>query len=463
MQTLHCRSSRSRTSSGKKREGEKLVHRSYCKAKDMPFYSRAKIVRAKLAKFMKKDKLDSLMDDKGKVTELYYVITKYSPLTRLDCTNISYESWGIISSEQADKEDAVNDLEKVHNKNKQMDSIFDIGLYGFLRPDGSEAVHAVVTEICHHETTFRAKLPMAIAFKDIGDKSGQYCMARCSSVDAVIRGPAGFSVSCRKLFSAAAAKAITQCFAPLPSMINTEREKQIAKSPASDKPDKQPLLKGEVAIKKKTSEDEDDDEDDDESEAEEAEEEEEEPEEENEAEDEPGEHPVARVARQDAGARDDAETEALKIAESVEIAEIADRHEEDRKEALQTIDAKSNGTLQGVMDPGKDEGDDDVAAKSTDTLKTLLATAAASDDLQKTLKIADVEAEEAEEEEEPENEAEDDVDEVYTTMKPQKSKKRRLQKQTSEADIDSLADPVKNGTVGEDFADASDPLAVALA
>lgn len=73
----------------KKREGEKLVHRNYGKAKDMPFYSRAKIVRAKLAKFMKKDKLDSLMDDKGKVTELYYVITKYSPLTRLDCTNIS--------------------------------------------------------------------------------------------------------------------------------------------------------------------------------------------------------------------------------------------------------------------------------------------------------------------------------------------------------------------------------------
>ena len=103
----------------KKREGEKLVHRNYGKAKDMPFYSRAKIVRAKLAKFMKKDKLDSLMDDKGKVTELYYVITKYSPLTRLDCTNISYESWGIISSEQADKEDAVNDLKKVYNKTKK--------------------------------------------------------------------------------------------------------------------------------------------------------------------------------------------------------------------------------------------------------------------------------------------------------------------------------------------------------
>ena len=83
----------------------------------------------------------------------------------------------------------------------------------------------------------------------------------------------------------------------------------------------------------------------------------------------------------------------------------------------------------------------------------------------KTLKIADVEAEEAEEEEEeePENEAEDDVDEVYTPMKPQKSKKRRLQKNTSEADIDSLEDPVKNGTVGEDFADASDPLAVVFA
>ena len=167
---------------------------------------------------------------------------------------------------------------------------------------------------------------------------------------------------------------------------------------------------------------------------------------------------MARVARQDAGARDDAETEALKIAESAEIAEIADRHEEEMKEALQTIDAKSNGTLQGVMDPGKDEGDDDVAAKSTDTLQTLLATAAASDVVQKSLKIADVEAEEAEEEEEElENEAEDDVDEVYTPMKPQKSKKRRLQTKTSEAD---LADPVKNGTVGEDFADASDPLAV---
>ena len=269
-------------------------------------------------------------------------------------------------------------------------------------------------------------------------------------------------MSCKKLFSAAAAKAITQCFAPLPSMINTEREKQIAMRPASDKPDKQPILKGELAIKTKSSEDEDDDEDDDASEAEEAEEEEE-PEEENEAEDEPGEHPMARVARQDAGARDDAETEALKIAESAEIAEIADRHEEQMKEALQTMDAKSNGTLQGVMDPGKDEGDDDVAAKSTDTLQTLLATAAASDAVQKPLKIADVEAEEAEEEEEPENEAEDDVDEVYTPMKPQKSKKRRLQTKTSEADIDRLEDPLKNGTVGEDFADASDPLAVVFA
>ena len=96
-----------------------MVHRNYGKAKDMPFYSRAKIVRAKLAKlakFMKKEKLDSLMERKDKVAELYYVITKYSPLTRLDCTNISYESWGIISSEQADKEDGVNDLKKVYDK-----------------------------------------------------------------------------------------------------------------------------------------------------------------------------------------------------------------------------------------------------------------------------------------------------------------------------------------------------------
>ena len=64
-----------------------MVHRNYGKAKDMPFYSRAKIVRAKLAKFMKKDKLDSLMDDKGKVTEMYYVITKYSPQQILYAVN----------------------------------------------------------------------------------------------------------------------------------------------------------------------------------------------------------------------------------------------------------------------------------------------------------------------------------------------------------------------------------------
>ena len=52
-----------------------MVHRNYGKAKDMPFYSRAKIVRAKLSKFMKKEKLDILMERKDKVTELYYVIT----------------------------------------------------------------------------------------------------------------------------------------------------------------------------------------------------------------------------------------------------------------------------------------------------------------------------------------------------------------------------------------------------
>ena len=172
---------------------------------------------------------------------------------------------------------------------------------------------------------------------------------------------------------------------------------------------------------------------------------------------------MARVARQDAGARDDAETEALKIAESAEIAEIADRHEEQMKEALQTIDAKSNGTLQGVMDPGTDNGDDDVAAKSTDTLQSLMATAAASDVVQKSLKIAEHDDEVGEEEKDDDDGAEDDVDEVYTPMKPQKSKKRRLQNKTSEADIDSLEDPVKNGTVGEDFADASDPLAVVFA
>ena len=167
------------------------------------------------------------------------------------------------------------DFGTLYGKKKCSDSNFDIGIYGFLRPDGSKAVHAVVTEICHHETNFKAKLPMAISLKDIGDGAGQYRMARWSNVDAVIRGPSGFSLSCKKLSSAAAAKAITACFAPLPSMINTEREKMIAMRLASDKPDKQPVLKGELAIKNKSSEDEDDDEDDDASEAEQAEEEEE--------------------------------------------------------------------------------------------------------------------------------------------------------------------------------------------
>ena len=165
------------------------MHRNYGKTKDMPYYLRAKIVRAKLSKFMKKEKLDILMERKDKVTELYYVITKYSPLTRIDCTIISYESWSTISSEQADSLEVVNDLRKVYGRKKCLDSNFDIGLYGFLRPEDSDKVdkvNAVVAEIGHHETNVKARLLMAIKLKDIGDGAGQYCMARWSNVDAVI-------------------------------------------------------------------------------------------------------------------------------------------------------------------------------------------------------------------------------------------------------------------------------------